>query len=171
MLNSFSHVQLFTTLWTVAYQAPQSTGFSRQEYWTGFPCGIPLLLGIFLTQESNPGVKSLALTGGFFTTSTTWGGSVLHKSCPLSPEPIPPSRGSHQKDPFKTQSWSCLSPGQSPCCGLQSPAWWAPGLPSSLTCCLPSLGRSTPVTPAFWQVPDHTRHIPSLVFCTPVPFT
>ena len=30
-----SHVQLFSTLWTVAYQAPLSMGFSRQEYWSG----------------------------------------------------------------------------------------------------------------------------------------
>ena len=33
-LKSLSHVQLFATPWTVAYQAPQSMGFSRQEYWS-----------------------------------------------------------------------------------------------------------------------------------------
>ena len=32
---SLSHVQLFATPWTVAYQAPPSMGFSRQEYWSG----------------------------------------------------------------------------------------------------------------------------------------
>ena len=26
------------TLWAVAYQAPLSMGFSRQEYWNGLPC-------------------------------------------------------------------------------------------------------------------------------------
>ena len=31
-----------------------------------------LLHGIFLTQESNPLLMSLALTGGFFTTNATW---------------------------------------------------------------------------------------------------
>ena len=30
-----SCVQLFVTLWTVACQALPSTGFSRQEYWSG----------------------------------------------------------------------------------------------------------------------------------------
>ena len=30
-----SHVRLFVTPWTVAHQAPQSMGFSRQEYWCG----------------------------------------------------------------------------------------------------------------------------------------
>ena len=33
----FSHVQLFVTPWTVAYQAPPSMGFSKQEYWSGVP--------------------------------------------------------------------------------------------------------------------------------------
>ena len=30
-------VQLFATPWTVAYRAPPSMGFSRQEYWSGLP--------------------------------------------------------------------------------------------------------------------------------------
>ena len=29
------------TLWTVACQAPLSTGCSRQEYWSGLPCPPP----------------------------------------------------------------------------------------------------------------------------------
>ena len=32
-----SHIQLLTTLWTVACQAHQSMEFSRQEYWNGLP--------------------------------------------------------------------------------------------------------------------------------------
>ena len=38
VLNRFGHVRLFAALWTVACQAPLSVGFSRQEYWNGFPC-------------------------------------------------------------------------------------------------------------------------------------
>ena len=34
-VKSLSCVQLFATPWTVAYQAPLSMGFSRQEYWSG----------------------------------------------------------------------------------------------------------------------------------------
>ena len=34
-MKSLSRVQLFATPWTVAYQAPPSMGFSRQEYWSG----------------------------------------------------------------------------------------------------------------------------------------
>ena len=36
-VKSLSHVGLFTTPWTAAYQAPPSMGFSRQEYWSGLP--------------------------------------------------------------------------------------------------------------------------------------
>ena len=36
-----SRVQLFVTPWTVAYQAPASLGFSKQEYWSGLPFPSP----------------------------------------------------------------------------------------------------------------------------------
>ena len=40
-VKSLSHAQLFVTPWTVAYQAPPSMGFSRQEYWSGLPFPSP----------------------------------------------------------------------------------------------------------------------------------
>ena len=36
-MKSLSCVRLFVTPWTVAYQAPPSMGFSRQEYWSRLP--------------------------------------------------------------------------------------------------------------------------------------
>ena len=45
-----SHVQLFATLWTVAYQAPPSMEFSRQEYWNGLPFPSP-------GDLPNPGIE------------------------------------------------------------------------------------------------------------------
>ena len=41
VVELLSHVRLFATPWTVAYQAPLSKGFSRQEYWSGLPCPLP----------------------------------------------------------------------------------------------------------------------------------
>ena len=70
MLSSFSHVQLFATPWTVARQAPLSTGFSRKEYWSGLPCPLPGYLPDS-TIELAP-LISPALAGRFFTTSATW---------------------------------------------------------------------------------------------------
>ena len=72
VLSQFSHVQLFVTLWAVACQAPQSMGFSRQEYWSELPCPLP-------GDLPNPGTEPESLmsyhllpSGGFFTTSATW---------------------------------------------------------------------------------------------------
>ena len=64
----FSHVQHFATPWTVAYLAPQSMSFSRQEYWSGLPFPTP-------GDLPNPGIEpaslvSPALAGGFFTTAS-----------------------------------------------------------------------------------------------------
>ena len=42
-VKSLSHVRRFATLWTVAHQAPPSTGFSRQEYWSGLPFPSPMV--------------------------------------------------------------------------------------------------------------------------------
>ena len=38
------------TPWTAAYQAPPSTGFSRQEYWSGLPFPFP-------EDLPNPGIE------------------------------------------------------------------------------------------------------------------
>ena len=43
LLSYFSRIRLLATPWTAAYQAPLSTGFSRQEYWTGLPLPSPHL--------------------------------------------------------------------------------------------------------------------------------
>ena len=71
-VNSLSHVPLFATPGTVAYQAPPSMGFSRQEYWCGLPWPPPRYL-------PSPGIEfesllSLVLAGRFFTTI------ILHTS-------------------------------------------------------------------------------------------
>ena len=49
-VKSLSHVRLFVTPWTVTYEAPLSMGFSRQEYWSGFPFPFP-------GDLPNPGIE------------------------------------------------------------------------------------------------------------------
>ena len=56
-------------------------GFSRQEYWNGLPCPSP-------GDLPDPGIKptsfmSLALSGGFFITGTTWKALVIQGSITL----------------------------------------------------------------------------------------
>ena len=43
-VKSLSCVWLLVTLWTAAYQAPPSMGFSKQEYWSGVPLPSPIYL-------------------------------------------------------------------------------------------------------------------------------
>ena len=63
-MPSYSHVQIFVTLWTVAHQAPLSMGFPRKEYWSGLLCLPP-------GDLPNPGTEPTSLTstlaGSFFT--------------------------------------------------------------------------------------------------------
>ena len=68
ILSHFSCVQLFATLWTVAFPTPLSIGSLRQEYQSVFPFPSPGYL-------PDPGKKaaSPALASGFFTTIATWG--------------------------------------------------------------------------------------------------
>ena len=54
-LKSLSHVQLFATPWTVAYQASPSIRFSREEYWSGLPFPSPNLPD----PETEPGSPAL----------------------------------------------------------------------------------------------------------------
>ena len=86
-VKSLSCVQLFTTPWTAAHQAPPSMGFSRQEYWSGVPLPSRCLVkwnesgsimfnslwshGLYSSWNSpgqNTGVGSLSLLQGIFPT-------------------------------------------------------------------------------------------------------
>ena len=83
--QSFSHVRLFAPLWTVAYQAPLSIGYPRQEYWSGVPSPP-------LGDRPDPWIKPVSptLAGRFFTTATPGEVStlqphlsqLLHNGCP-----------------------------------------------------------------------------------------
>ena len=51
-VKSLSRVRLFATSWTVAYQAPPSMGFSRQECWSGLPFPSPVRILQFCLRHS-----------------------------------------------------------------------------------------------------------------------
>ena len=111
VLSLFSHVQLFTTLWTVAHQAPLSMGFSGQEYWSGLPC--PPLGDFPHPRIDTVSPAAPCIEGGLFTaepprkpfllvvsgkTSLTSKESACKEcigldQCPLSAPPQPPSSG------------------------------------------------------------------------------
>ena len=57
-----SRVRLFATPWTVAYQAPPSMRFSRQEYWSGLPFPSPGDLPDPGIKPGSPALEADALT-------------------------------------------------------------------------------------------------------------
>ena len=65
LLSRLSCVHLFVAPWTVACQAPLSTGLSRQEYWGGLPLPSP---GDLPDPGTEPmSLMSPALAGRFFS--------------------------------------------------------------------------------------------------------
>ena len=78
---AFSCVWLFATSWTVAWKAPLSMEFPRQEYWSrlSFPS---------LGDLPDPGTEplSLALAGGFFS-------------------PEPPGKPTGREEKVKKKKW------------------------------------------------------------------
>ena len=89
--KSFSRVWLCDPM-DCSLQAPLSMGFSRQEHWSGLPCPPP-------GDLPDPGIRpvslmSPALTGRFFTTSTSWEALSLIKQ-PQHPERPYISRAVH----------------------------------------------------------------------------
>ena len=80
-VKSLSRVRLLATPWTVAYQAPPSLGFSRQEHWSGVPLTSPErhwvmsnslpphgLYRPWNSPDQNTGTGSLSLLQGIFPT-------------------------------------------------------------------------------------------------------
>ena len=61
-VKSLSRVRPFATPGTVAYQAPPSTGFSRQEYWSGLPFPSPGDLPDPGIEPRSPALEADALT-------------------------------------------------------------------------------------------------------------
>ena len=94
----------FVTLWTIAYQAPPSMGFSRTEYWSGLPFrfpgalpdpgiepGSPALEADSVTSEP-PGKPYTALEhfppGKYYTVGSRYSVSTnlpIHPTFPLAP--------------------------------------------------------------------------------------
>ena len=62
VLSHFSRVRVFSTLSTVAHQAPLSMGFSRQEYWSELPFPSPGDLPDLGIEPSSPALQADALT-------------------------------------------------------------------------------------------------------------
>ena len=135
-MKLLSCVQPFATLWTVAYQAPQSMGLSRQEYWSGLPFPSP-------GDLPNPGIepRSSALEADALTSELPGKPKVKVKSLSCVLLFATPWTVAYQvalSMGFSRQEyWSGLpfpSPGDLPNPGIEPwyPALQADALPSEL---------------------------------------
>ena len=70
VLSHFNHIILFAAPRTIALRAPLPMEFSRQEYWSDFPCPPPRDLPYPETEPTS--LMSPALVGSFFTSNATW---------------------------------------------------------------------------------------------------
>ena len=162
-MRGLSHVQLFTTPWTIAHQAPLSIGSSRQEYSSGWPCPPQK---IFPTQGLNPGllhwqVDSLPLhhagkdrvpnhtlharQEAASTLTWVWIRSRLGqaKPLPLVP-PFPPQKDLSKEGPPPPSWWG----GPGPCWSSLGWAWrgWGGGVTSAWIHVMKSTGPATEAT-------------------------
>ena len=81
VLSCFSRVQLFVILWAVAHLASVFMGFSRQEYWSGFPFPSP---GHLPNSRIEPVyLTSPALADGVFTSGAIWEGKLSQNNQPF----------------------------------------------------------------------------------------
>ena len=98
-VKSLSHVWLFPTRWTSAYQAPLSMGFSRQEYWSGLP----------LPSPSVPSTVPFILQLDFFQNLVK---ELSFMIIPLTPPPKT-KPGEHFSYPFLylflLKRWECVN--------------------------------------------------------------
>ena len=79
-VKSLSCVWLFATLWTVAYQAPQSREFSRQEYQSGLPFSSPRG-----SSQSRDQTLVSCTAGRHFTIWATWEAQENRSGLPFPP--------------------------------------------------------------------------------------
>ena len=83
-----SHVWLFVTPWTVAYQASPSMGFSRQEHWSGLPFLSPGDLPDPGIEPGSPALEADALTSeppGFLYLACLWGSWIIKQRSAFIP--------------------------------------------------------------------------------------
>ena len=80
LLSHVSHVRFLATPWTVAYQAPLSIGFPRQEYWSGLPLPSPVPCLAYSFVHITPVWKNELISSPFEVDSVQFICSVVSDS-------------------------------------------------------------------------------------------
>ena len=101
LLSRFSHVRLCATPWTAAYQALPSTGFSRQEYWSGLPLPSPHHRGL---ESKSRKSKNAWSNRQIWPWSTEWSKAKANRV-------LPRECTGHSKHPLPTTQEKILHMG------------------------------------------------------------
>ena len=111
VLSCFSHIWLFATPWTVDHQVPLSSGFSRQEYWSGLPFPSPGDLPDPWIKPSSPALQADSLLsespGKLQKISSVLVHSVMSNSA--TPWYSPPGSSFHGIFQARTLEWVAIS--------------------------------------------------------------
>ena len=135
LLSRFSRVRLCVTPETAAHQAPLSTGFSRQEYWSGLPF-------------PSPGLRTLKDSKCMLLTTGNWKDDHPR---PLVPLRTPLGPGHCQK-----QVGRCLHPSKQ-ASRLSRPEVTEPRQPHECPCPAPTVAPRSHSTPHHWPGPVRRR--------------
>ena len=80
------------TLWTATYQALLSTGFSRQEYWSGLPCPSPIKWTACMHAVTSVPVPGIPQARTLEWVAISFSNVCMHakslQSCPTLCDPI-----------------------------------------------------------------------------------
>ena len=89
LLSHFSRVQLCATLWTAAHQVPLSTGFSRQECWSGLP--FPSSKCMNKSHQIAKPIYTLKITNKILLSFSIWytNNSSFFKMRPINKDRLP----------------------------------------------------------------------------------
>ena len=135
MLSRFSRVQLCATLWTAAHQAPPSTGFSKQEYWSRLPFPSPskvtyrllFLFSLYVMSDTfaTPWTVDCQLPLSIFPRQEYWSGLPFP---PLGDLPNPRIKPRSVLSPLLPADTLSLSHQQSPYCSIVLSCYCMPHL-------------------------------------------
>ena len=84
-----SHIRFRTTSWTVALQAPLSTGFPRQESWSGLPFPSPEDLPDPWIEPRSPPLQANSLPPEPHKPSHLCQTKIISDFSPFAPIPLP----------------------------------------------------------------------------------
>ena len=101
-VKSLSRVWRSAIPWTVAYQAPPSMWFSRQEYWSGVPLSFPTMRPPQISKPASPTSGQISEARELHHCSL-WNGNCNHRKTKWDSKSV--LNGGARQNPRRTTEW------------------------------------------------------------------